>query len=806
MTPVPEKRSNGRPAAGGGRRLQATLQRSMLLGLVHRMGFASALDAVRIVRSGVVDVPYYEAQTGRSFRGPLAVATHYLSAAGTGLSVHPLFEPSFTERSPAVEAGDPLLRYLTQRSLFSKVAPHPLFDLSAARRALLASAAPSSGGPWLAWVRSATEKTPVPVPAGVEPILWGDLRESLIQASTQWRAGAGQAPPVDWGSAASGVRRPGSSSIVTVVPDGGLAGVVGWLAMLRGQGERQLVFAGEISRAQFSYLSVLARSRPVLLVHVAGEATASLWNRGALVSWGEKLVFVAPEARLGSAAFDKLMAGLDESGTAIAQPLNMRSDLTVQSAGAYFPPDDVVPSRLLTGHPPEDAERMGHAELAAALSAVVAIRADAFLALRGFDSAFANDLAEVDLSRRAKDAGFGNAVLVPDARVTVRGREGTGFTSDMAASARLLQQRWALPPAGSAKCLRSAGFAAPTHRGRLLGGNPADGSAAYVQEPDLVWLRPASGKVPILRWTIDTAVTGGRWAAGWGDWHFANSLASALRRLGQVVAVDPRQARERPTRRHDDVVLMLRGLDKRNPAQGQVNLLWVISHPDQVDAAEARSYDRVFSASSTWAASRSAEWGVPIEPLLQCTDIDFFHPGRAVLEPTSRTVFVGNARRGMHRPLVEQALATGADVDIYGTGWEGTAAASHLVATTVANNEVGRIYAEAGVVLNDHWEDMRLAGFISNRLFDAVACGARVLSDQIEGAADLFGDAVQFSSTAEETRRLLTQPLDENWPDAERRGTIARTVIDRHSFDKRAQLLLDRAIEALDQPRSAATV
>ena len=77
-------------------------------------------------------------------------------------------------------------------------------------------------------------------------------------------------------------------------------------------------------------------------------------------------------------------------------------------------------------------------------------------------------------------------------------------------------------------------------------------------------------------------MTAGWWAQIWGDWHFANSLARALRRLGQDVAVDTKQARERETRRFDDVLLTLRGLDEVPPAPGRVNLIWVISHPDEV--------------------------------------------------------------------------------------------------------------------------------------------------------------------------------------------------------------------------------
>jgi len=142
-------------------------------------------------------------------------------------------------------------------------------------------------------------------------------------------------------------------------------------------------------------------------------------------------------------------------------------------------------------------------------------------------------------------------------------------------------------------------------------------------------------------------------------------------------------------------------------------------------------------------------------------------------------------------------VAAGVDLDLYGTGWEATAAAAHVVSRKVANTELGRLYSEAGVVLNDHWQDMRRLGFVSNRLFDAVACGARVLSDSVPGAEDLFGDSVQFCANPADAEQLLRELFDSNWPSLSERLTTADRVRTEHSFDQRARVLLDRAIAAL---------
>lgn len=741
---------------------------------------SALLDALLIARSGIVDIEYYRAQTGRRFRTALGAARHYLGApASAGLSLHPLFEPTFLPSGPDVT--DPLVRYLTTPALHRKVSPHPAFDLRSARRALRAAGVPLAGGVWRAWVRWAQPTTPLPVGKRAGTVAWSVLRAALVEAADEWRTpdGSHQQPGVAPGAAA------GLTSIIVPIA-GRLARESRRLSLLTGEGDRELVCTGFTSRATWCSFTALSLIRPVKVVRDASPL-AGQWNRGAAAASGDRLVFVDPRATLTGEEVGRLAAALDDPAVAAAQPLNERADMTVASAGAYFAPGAVVPSALLAGHPASDAERLGQVVLPAALSAVLAVGSDDFGAVHGFDEAFGDRYAEVDLTLRLAAAGVGVTVLVPDARVAVPEAGEAGLAGPDAAAGELLRARHRTTPTGSADLLTAAGFVVAGH-------HSPDGSG--VQEPELARARTGAAALPSLRWTIDTAITTGWWAPSWGDWHFAHSLAAALRRLGQQVAVDTNQARGRPTRRFDDVVLVLRGREPVGPHNGPVNLLWVISHPAEVTAEEAGAYDAVFAASTTWAAERSHEWGFSVEPLLQCTDPVFFHPGRAVT-PNDRVLFVGNARRGGRRPIVDAAVAAGFPLDLYGSGWDDTLAAAHVIARRTANPNLGRLYAEAGIVLNDHWEDMRQQGFVSNRLFDAVACGARVLSDEIDGAERLFGGSVRCCADPRDAARILAEPVGDNWPERDQRLATAARVRSEHSFDERAKVLLASAVDLL---------
>ena len=147
----------------------------------------------------------------------------------------------------------------------------------------------------------------------------------------------------------------------------------------------------------------------------------------------------------------------------------------------------------------------------------------------------------------------------------------------------------------------------------------------------------------------------------------------------------------------------------------------------------------------------SREWGLPIDPLLACTGSAPTGPSPT---PAPRLLFVGNSR-GVYRYAVRSALADRAPTDPARQRLDGVRPPRPHPPGGVANEEVGELYASAGVVAwNDHHLDMRRDSFASNRLFDAAACGTRVLSDRIDGIEETFdGLVVPFDNKHELARR-----------------------------------------------------
>jgi spore maturation protein CgeB len=89
---------------------------------------------------------------------------------------------------------------------------------------------------------------------------------------------------------------------------------------------------------------------------------------------------------------------------------------------------------------------------------------------------------------------------------------------------------------------------------------------------------------------------------------------------------------------------------------------------------------------------------------------------------------------------------------------------------------------------------MRAAGILSNRLYDALASGACVVSDRVPGIEEEFDGGVATYSDAGELRLLIRDLL----MDPGRRRALAErgraAVLNRHTFKHRTDVILADAI------------
>lgn len=495
---------------------------------------------------------------------------------------------------------------------------------------------------------------------------------------------------------------------------------------------------------------------------------------------GRNLMFVKETVEVRSGALETLIEQLNDPTVAAVQPLLTDPAGIVVSAGSAGHRSS-LPIPLFRGLNIADARRHSGRDIDELAPAAFAVRTETFERLGRFNAIFAGEAASMDFLRRLNAAGAGKLVVSNAAIAVDHSADAYAEVPSMAAA----DAEWISASSGPARAVedhyRDVGLdivalTAPRNPGLQPATPVVFRSAAAASDARLRWA---------LKIGADFSVGGDRW----GDVPYAADLAEALTARGQEVVVDRSGALSRPSNHLDDVVVVIRGLHPCEPQPGKTNILWAISRPDLITKDELLGFDLVFGASRIWCAYVRSEWGIDAQYLPQATNPRRFRPSpEASAGPLFDLTFVGGPRKPIGRKIVSDCIGLGQEVNVWGPRWEQFIPAGMVMADFIDNDGLAAVYSSSRIVLNDHFEDMARWGFANNRLYDAVASGARVISDDVDGIDEIFKGAVRTYSSTGELAEILADPA--GFPDDSEMAAISRMIREEHNFDQRAQALL----------------
>lgn len=734
-----------------------------------------------ILDAGLFDHDYYALQTGRTFVSERQAVWHFLETGeSAGLSANPLYERNWYRSKAGVSMPLTFRHFLRTGQVEGAAGPH--FD-GATYVLRVPEAAQHMGGPLGHFLVHASDTTlTVPAPdSGVQPVEWGALRDALARATV--------------GSATQNVPQVAGRASVLLVAQGERHLVREAIERALATTDRDVeivVVVNGSDREVAAILTAVFLADPRVRVLRVAETAAEPIDLAIAAATGEYAVVMAHDVRPHEGWLDPLLDALAQPDVLAVQPLVLSADDTVWSAGIVSHGPRVVPGHLFAGHPVEDVPD-GLLRADAVSAVCLAIRTSDLVRLDGF-AADLGELADVDLCLRLAADGCGRFVTATSSRISRQLRPAPAPEDDQL---RFLERWGAALPAADPTHWERAGLAVEAWRPGpgLPESRRRTTSAPVLRRPTAIVGEGPGAGLPRLRWAVKIAAKGGPLGDVWGDTYFAADLVRGLRSWGQEAFVDRRGAHERPGVDHlDDVTLTLRGRWPAVRQPGATNVLWVISHPDEVPRDELlQGFDLVYSAGRTWAEETSAETGLEVRTLLQATDPSRFTPEGDRMDGLG-TLFVGRTRKVL-RPIVRDAVAAGADLTIFGDGWDEFVDSSLVRADHLDNADVPAAYRGARIVLNDHWADMARLGFYSNRLFDAAASGARIVSDPVDGLEQVLGTSVRTYRSIEELKALL-DPEATGWPDEETLKSNAERIAAEHSFAARAKVLLADVLDA----------
>ena len=239
--------------------------------------------------------------------------------------------------------------------------------------------------------------------------------------------------------------------------------------------------------------------------------------------------------------------------------------------------------------------------------------------------------------------------------------------------------------------------------------------------------------------TIDIcgAMPEGESLLNWGDYHFAQAMKKEFCKIGfhaNVVPINHWYDKSRAK-----YIIALRGTKPYYPSMNDRRkyIMWNISHPQDVATTEYNLFDFVFFASQKMLDEIGPQIQADSSLLLQCADPETMSYTNQSGGKRYELLFVGNSR-GIYRPILRDLLPTKYKLSVYGQGWGNMPVKNYVVSDYLENDKLGQAYHNAEIVLNDHWDDMRKYGIISNRIFDALAAGAFVISDYVSEIEQIF--------------------------------------------------------------------
>ncbi len=520
--------------------------------------------------------------------------------------------------------------------------------------------------------------------------------------------------------------------------------------------------------------------RPVLINSAIRQAT------------GAHVLILDAQQQFIEGDLRSMVDGFREGHAAAYHPIVLNRQRLVHNAGVIYANGGIDPVPFLSDFPLDGLDLPRGLLVPGAPLPLLANTMEV-RSIQGMNAKLRRLWTDIDLSQRLALKTSRAVVASTDLHVQQLEESLFDRNAESASDVEMFYSLWRQSPEGSEDACRTVGLQA-TFIGSAASSEP--------KHPER-WTRAVWRPVPIevsagrprLRWAIKTAAPADERAESWGDFHFGQSLANALRRLGQLVSVDYHENGARATSHVDDVVVNLRGLRDAVLPPGSINVIWVISHPELVMAKELLKYDVRYAASNPWAQSASEQFGTDVRTLLQCTDPTRFFPSKGLVpEVADHILMVGNSRK-QFRPAAWHVAHAGLPIRIYGSDWEEHVPTEAVAGRSVSNSTLSGYYGSARFTLNDHWPEMRELGFISNRIFDVVASAGRLVTDSVSGLDEVFSDEIAVFQSPHELLDIVSSEPRASFPTRERLLEASSRVREHHSFDQRAAQMLQDVLQ-----------
>ncbi len=284
-----------------------------------------------------------------------------------------------------------------------------------------------------------------------------------------------------------------------------------------------------------------------------------------------------------------------------------------------------------------------------------------------------------------------------------------------------------------------------------------------------------------------------------GDYFTALELAGALEKQGWQARMLARNEGNWYEAGNDTDVLvsMLEDYDPgqiRDSKPGLLTIAWARNWFEKWAVSPGLGDYGILLASSG-AACRELEekTGLPVRCFPIAANAERFREANGEADPAFRcdVCFTGNrfSPREIEKALVPANLPY--EIRIYGDGWDASESFRPYCKGHLPYDEIPKVYRGAKIALDDATASTRETGAVNSRVFDALAAGCLVLTNNEAGARETFEGKLPVFRNREELEALLKQYLEDEAARQDKVAELRRFVLERHTYGIRAKELTE---------------
>ena len=288
------------------------------------------------------------------------------------------------------------------------------------------------------------------------------------------------------------------------------------------------------------------------------------------------------------------------------------------------------------------------------------------------------------------------------------------------------------------------------------------------------------------------AVTTADMEAEAGDYFTAFELGAELNRLYGWHVSYLELSRWRDLDYFDIVVAMRHDFDLMQIRSANPHLVLVAWVRNWCDAwlsnPQTHKYDQVWASSAMSAHSLGVRLGRQIPVIRIATNGTRFGRGEFCSSLRSDYCFTGSYFE-THRDIITAVdpKAVPFEFAVYGHNWEKVPELANYSRGPLSYERMPDVYASTRIVIDDSNHTTVKWGSLNSRVFDALAGGALVLTNNVIGSDETFGGLLPTWSSRDQLTELLLRYLGDEQARRALVDTLRTYVLQRHSYAHRAQ-------------------